>query len=45
MQNHIVPDLTHWQSPNYFAYFPSHGSITDFLEEFLSIRFNIVGFN
>lgn len=22
VQQHIVPGITHWQSPNYFAYFP-----------------------
>nr|AOC38014.1 tyrosine decarboxylase [Rehmannia glutinosa] len=41
----IIPGLTHWQSPNYFAYFPSSGSIAGFLGEMLSTGFNIVGFN
>ncbi|KAI3904848.1 hypothetical protein MKW92_041075 [Papaver armeniacum] len=43
--NDIIPGLTHWQSPNYFAYFPSSGSIAGFLGEMLSTRFNVVGFN
>ncbi|KAI3949510.1 hypothetical protein MKW92_008990 [Papaver armeniacum] len=32
-------------SPNYFAYFPSSGSIVGFLGEMLSTGFNVVGFN
>lgn len=45
VQDHIVPGLTHWQSPNYFAYFPSSGSIAGFLGEMLATGFNVVGFN
>ncbi|XP_078163182.1 pyridoxal phosphate (PLP)-dependent transferases superfamily protein [Carex rostrata] len=45
IQSHIVPGITHWQSPNYFAYFPSSGSTAGFLGEMLSTGFNIVGFN
>ncbi|KAJ4801749.1 Tyrosine decarboxylase [Rhynchospora pubera] len=45
VQSHIVPGITHWQSPNYFAYFPSSGSTAGFLGEMLSTGFNIVGFN
>ncbi|XP_026399045.1 tyrosine/DOPA decarboxylase 1-like [Papaver somniferum] len=41
----IIPGLTHWQSPNYFAYFPLSGSIDGFLGEMLSTGFNVVGFN
>ncbi|KAF6138711.1 hypothetical protein GIB67_016752 [Kingdonia uniflora] len=26
VQNEIVPGITHWQSPNYFAYFPSRAA-------------------
>ncbi|KAI3845485.1 hypothetical protein MKX03_023420 [Papaver bracteatum] len=43
--NDIIPGLTHWQSPNYFAYFPSSSSIAGFLGEMLSTGFNVVGFN
>ncbi|KAI3939229.1 hypothetical protein MKX01_002097 [Papaver californicum] len=43
--NDIIPGLTHWQSPTYFAYFPSSGSIAGFLGEMLSTGFNVVGFN
>ncbi|KAL6500698.1 hypothetical protein OROHE_025495 [Orobanche hederae] len=45
VQNDIVPGITHWQSPNYHAYFPSSGSIAGFIGETLSTGFNIVGFN
>ncbi|KAL6567274.1 hypothetical protein OROGR_000942 [Orobanche gracilis] len=45
VKNDIVPGITHWQSPNYYAYFPSSGSIAGFLGEMLSTGFNIVGFN
>ncbi|XP_031502635.1 tyrosine decarboxylase-like [Nymphaea colorata] len=41
----IIPGITHWQSPNYFAYFPSSGSTAGFIGEMLSIGFNVVGFN
>lgn len=41
----IIPGVTHWQSPNYFAYYPSNSSIAGFLGEMLSAGFNIVGFN
>lgn len=37
--------MTHWQSPNYFAYFPSNSSIAGFLGEMLSAGLNIVGFS
>ncbi|KAG0484514.1 hypothetical protein HPP92_008593 [Vanilla planifolia] len=41
----IIPGVTHWQSPNYFAYYPSNSSIAGFLGEMLSAGFNIVGFS
>ncbi|KAL0912030.1 hypothetical protein M5K25_017972 [Dendrobium thyrsiflorum] len=41
----IIPGLTHWMSPNYYAYFPSSGSTAAFLGEMLSTGFNVVGFN
>ncbi|KAJ4831639.1 Tyrosine/DOPA decarboxylase 5, partial [Turnera subulata] len=41
----IIPGITHWQSPNYFAYFHSRGSTAGFVGEVLSAGFNIVGFN
>ena len=45
VQEHIVPGLTHWQSPNFFAYFQCTSSIAGFLGEMLSTGFNVVGFS
>ncbi|KAK8567761.1 hypothetical protein V6N12_006336 [Hibiscus sabdariffa] len=42
VQQHIIPGITHWQSPNYFAYFPSSSSVAGFLGEMLSSGFNVV---
>ncbi|GFQ05131.1 tyrosine/dopa decarboxylase 1 [Phtheirospermum japonicum] len=44
IQKDIIPGLTHWQSLNYFAYFPSNVSIAGFLGEMLTTGFNNVGF-
>ncbi len=32
----IVPGITHWQSPNFFAYFPANGSYPSLLAEMLT---------
>lgn len=32
VQEHIIPGITHWMSPNYHAYFPSSGSIAGVAE-------------
>ena len=45
VNQHIVPGITHWQSPNYFAYYPSSSSIAGLMGEMLSTGFGIVGFN
>ncbi|XP_027337609.1 tyrosine decarboxylase 1-like [Abrus precatorius] len=45
VQEHIIPGITHWLSPNYYGYFPSSGSIAGFIGEMLSTGFNVVGFN
>ncbi|MQM09297.1 hypothetical protein Taro_042170 [Colocasia esculenta] len=45
IQQNIIPGVTHWQSPGYFAYYPSNSSIAGFLGEMLSASFNIVGFS
>lgn len=39
----ILPGLTHWQSPNFFAYFPCNGSAPGILGEFLSAGLNVNG--
>lgn len=39
----ILPGLTHWQSPNFFAYFPSNTSGPSILGELLSAGFGVQG--
>src|SRR5262245_41728368 len=39
----LMPGLTHWQSPRYFAYFPSTGSPAGVLAELLAAGLNQVG--
>ncbi|XP_056851042.1 phenylacetaldehyde synthase isoform X1 [Raphanus sativus] len=41
----ILPGVTHWQSPNFFAYYPSNSSVAGFLGEMLSAGLGIVGFS
>ncbi|KAM7276138.1 hypothetical protein ACFE04_018004 [Oxalis oulophora] len=45
IQNVIVPGMTHWLSPNFFAYFPATVSTAAFIGEMLCTCFNSVGFN
>src|SRR5438874_4766433 len=39
----ILPGLTHWQSPNFFAYFPSNTSGPSILAELLSAGLGVQG--
>lgn len=41
---HILPGVTHWQSPNFYGYFPNTSSTAGYLGEMLSGGINIVGF-
>jgi aromatic-L-amino-acid decarboxylase len=34
--NIILPGMTHWQSPNFFAYFPANSSYPSLLAEMLT---------
>ena len=45
VQRHILPGITHWQSPNFFAYFPANSSTAGLLGEMLSGAFNVIGFS
>lgn len=45
VQKHVVPGLTHWQSPNFFAYYQSNASIAGILGEMLCSGFGVVGFS
>jgi aromatic-L-amino-acid decarboxylase len=39
----IMPGITHWQSPNFFGYFPSNNSAPSILGEFLSAGLGVNG--
>jgi aromatic-L-amino-acid decarboxylase len=39
----ILPGVTHWQSPNFFAYFPSNASSPSILGELLSAGLGVQG--
>ncbi|MGH9483988.1 MAG: pyridoxal-dependent decarboxylase [Terriglobales bacterium] len=39
----VVPGITHWQSPNFFAYFPSNSSGASILGELLSAGLGVQG--
>ncbi len=39
----IVPGLTHWQSPNFFAYFPANGSHPGILGDLVSTGLGVNG--
>ncbi|KAJ0393137.1 hypothetical protein P43SY_005432 [Pythium insidiosum] len=41
----IFPGLTHWASPNFFAYFKPHGSEPSALADLLCASLNVVGFS
>ncbi|VFQ83273.1 unnamed protein product [Cuscuta campestris] len=45
IEKEIVPGMTHWLSPNFFAFFPATVSSAAFVGEMLSTCFNSVGFN
>src|SRR5687767_11727910 len=39
----ILPGITHWQSPNFFAYFPSNNSGPSILAELLAAGLGVQG--
>ncbi|MEM8678158.1 MAG: pyridoxal-dependent decarboxylase [Planctomycetota bacterium] len=39
----ILPGITHWQSPNFFAYFPCNNSLPSILGELLSAGLGVQG--
>jgi aromatic-L-amino-acid/L-tryptophan decarboxylase len=43
VKNLILPGVTHWQSPNFFAYFPSNNSFPSILGELLSAGLGVQG--
>jgi aromatic-L-amino-acid decarboxylase len=43
VKNLILPGITHWQSPNFFAYFPSNNSGPSILGDLLSSGLGVQG--
>lgn len=43
MNNIILPGVTHWQSPNFFAFFPANASFPAILGELLSAGLGVQG--
>jgi aromatic-L-amino-acid decarboxylase len=43
VENLILPGITHWQSPNFFAYFPSNNSGPSILGDLLSSGLGVQG--
>ncbi|KAJ0265501.1 Phenylacetaldehyde synthase [Hirschfeldia incana] len=41
----ILPGVTHWQSPSFFAFYPSNSSVAGFLGDILSTGLGTVGFS
>ncbi|KAJ2379224.1 hypothetical protein IW150_000310 [Coemansia sp. RSA 2607] len=45
LQDKIMPGITHWQSGNFFGWFPSSNSFPSMIGDMYSNMLNIVGFN
>ncbi|KAI8611581.1 pyridoxal phosphate-dependent transferase [Chytriomyces sp. MP71] len=45
IEDKIFPGITHWQHPNFYAFFPSNSSFPGILGEMYSAMFNVIGFN
>ena len=43
VDTYIMPGITHWQSPNFFAYFPSNTSFPSILGEMVSAGLGVQG--
>jgi aromatic-L-amino-acid decarboxylase len=43
LDERIVPALSHWQHPGFFAYFPSNGDLASVLGDFLSTGLGVLG--
>ena len=39
----ILPGISHWQSPNFFGYFPSNGLLSSVLGDFASTGLGVLG--
>ncbi|KAJ1859554.1 hypothetical protein GGH12_001056 [Coemansia sp. RSA 1822] len=45
IETKIMPGMMHWQSSNFFGWFPSSGSFPAMLGDMVSSMFSIIGFN
>ncbi|KAI8325999.1 hypothetical protein GQ54DRAFT_295133 [Martensiomyces pterosporus] len=45
IQTKIMPGMTHWQSGNFFSWFPSNSSFPAMIGDMYSTMFDVVGFN
>src|SRR5437764_809359 len=43
MEQIIVPGLSHWQHPNFYAYFPSNAELSSVLGDYLSTGLAVLG--
>lgn len=41
----IVPGVTHWQSPNFHAFYPTGSSYPSIVGDMLATGFGVIGFN
>lgn len=41
----IMPGITHWQSPNFHAYYPTHTSYPAIIADMMAAGIGVVGFN
>ncbi|KAJ3411939.1 hypothetical protein HDV05_001464 [Chytridiales sp. JEL 0842] len=44
-ESKIMPGITHWQHPNFFAFFPANSSFPGILADMYSDMINCIGFN
>lgn len=45
VEKFIVPGITHWQHPSFFAYFPANMSFPSLIGDMMGAMFNIIGFS
>jgi aromatic-L-amino-acid decarboxylase len=45
LEQTILPGITHWQHPSFFAYFPANRSLASALGDFLSTGLGVIGLN
>lgn len=44
-EKHIMPGVTHWQSPNFYGWYPANSSFPAMLGDMYSNMINCIGFN